>query len=178
MSQSLTIMPIGPFQATIRPPGSKSLTNRALLLAALANGESLLRGPLIADDTQQMFAALDTLGVHVEHINGDVRVTGHDGRLPNSSGNVTRLHLGNAGTAYRFLTAACCLSTTGPGETTNTYELDGIDRMRERPIGQLVDALTQLGGRIEYLGQHGYPPLRITGTGLAGGELEMPPHPV
>ena len=175
MSPSLTITPIGPFQATIRPPGSKSLTNRALLLAALANGESLLRGPLIADDTQQMFNALNTLGVHLEHVDGDVRVTGHAGRLPATGAEATRLHLGNAGTAYRFLTAACCLNTTSPDQTTHTYELDGIDRMRERPIRQLVDALTQLDGRIEYLGQPGYPPLRITGTGLRGGELEMPP---
>ena len=143
-------------------------------MAALADGESLLRGPLIADDTQQMFAALETLGVHVEHFEGDVRVTGHGGRLPDSRDGVTRLHLGNAGTAYRFLTAACCLNTPGSDPTPHIYELDGITRMRERPIGQLVDAITQLGGRIEYLSQHGYPPLRITGTGLRGGELEMP----
>jgi len=175
LSPSLTITPIGPFQATIRPPGSKSLTNRALLLAALADGESLLRGPLIADDTQQMLTALDALSVHVECVDDDVRVTGHSGRLPSGSNNATPLHLGNAGTAYRFLTAACCLNTAGPDETVNTYELDGIARMRQRPIGQLVDALTQLGGRIEYLGQPGYPPLRVTGTGLHGGELEMLP---
>lgn len=175
MNPTLTITPIGPFQATIRPPGSKSLTNRALLLAALADGRSLLRGPLIADDTRQMLTALHTLDVPLERDDGDVRVTGHAGRLPASRDDVTRLHLGNAGTAYRFLTAACCLGAAGTNPTVTTYELDGIARMRERPIGQLVDALTQLGGRIEYLGQPGYPPLRVTGTGLRGGGLEMPP---
>ncbi len=169
MNDSLAITPIRPFNATVRPPGSKSLTNRALLLAALAQGQSVIHNPLLADDTRQMLGALEALGLApvMEQDGERIRLTGQAGKLPNPSGN-TQLHLGNAGTAFRFLTAACCV---GEG----TYELDGIERMRERPIGQLVDALRGIGGRVEYLGQEGYPPLRVTGTRLRGGEIDMPP---
>lgn len=168
MPDSLAIQPIGAFRATVRPPGSKSLTNRALLLAALAEGPSVLRGVLLADDSRQMFAALQALGFAptLDEPSATVKITGHGGRLP-AAGEV-KLHLGNAGTAYRFLTAACCL---GLGR----YSLDGIERMRQRPIGQLVEALHELGGKIAYLQTPEFPPLLVHGTGLRGGVLHMPP---
>ena len=177
MSNTVTIQPMTFFRATVRPPGSKSLTNRALLLAALAEGESVLRQSLIADDTRQMLGALQALGFDV--VNDveaeEIRVVGCGGRVPTRVGDTVSLHLGNAGTAYRFLTAACCLpSATDDGEPTR-HVLDGIARMRERPIGQLVDALRRIGGQIDYVDKEGFPPIRVAGVGLRGGELEMPP---
>ena len=178
LTQTLTIQPIGGFDTKIRPPGSKSLTNRALLLAALAEGRSVLHRPLLADDTRQMLAALDVL--NFEAASGDsgdpagsIRVTGAGGSLPNTSDNVN-LHLGNAGTAYRFLTAACCLGICGPRQA-GVYHLDGVDRMRERPIGPLVDALRKIGAVIHYQDREGFPPIRVRGTGLRGGVLEITP---
>lgn len=170
----LTIAPLpGPFDATIRPPGSKSLTNRALLLAALAEGTSTLTGVLFSDDTRVMMRALQQLEftLDIDEANTTVTVEGHGGTIPAQS---AELHLGNAGTAMRFLAAACCLG--GPG-----FFLDGIERMRERPIGQLVDALRELGGRIEYCnargrGREGYPPLWIDNfPGLDGGSIRLLP---
>lgn len=160
-----------PIDARVRPPGSKSLTNRALLLAMLAQGQSLLRGPLWADDPKQMLGGITALGFEpsVEEGGNTIRLTGLGGRFPAASSTPIQLHLGNAGTAYRFLTAACCL---GAG----TYDLDGIARMRQRPIGQLVEPLRQLGALIDYLDQQGFPPLRVRGTGgLAGGSITMAP---
>jgi 3-phosphoshikimate 1-carboxyvinyltransferase len=168
MTEQIAIQPIGAFQATLRPPGSKSLTNRALVLAALAQGASTLHRPLLADDTRQMLGALEALGFapKLEDHDQAVRLTGRGGHVPATQ---AILDLGNAGTAYRFLTAACCLGT-------GAYTLDGIERMRQRPIAQLVDALRAIGARIDYLGQSGFPPLSIRGTGgLRGGELSMPP---
>lgn len=170
MPETRTITPLDkPFRASIRPPGSKSLTNRALLLAALADGESVLRRPLLADDSRQMLGALKALGFAVELSESAdlVRVTGLAGRFPMNH-DETKLHLGNAGTAYRFLTAACCLGS-------GSYILDGIPRMHERPIGQLVDALTKLGAKIDYQNKPGFPPLRVHGGSIRGGELVMPP---
>ena len=154
----------------IHVPGSKSLTNRALVLAALAAGTSTLDNVLFSDDTRCMIQALKALGFDVDDDETQRRVTiqGESGRIPGrSDGQPITLHLGNAGTAMRFLTAACCL---GEG----VYELDGIERMRQRPIGQLVEALRQLGARIEYLGEEGYPPLRVHGGGITGGEVTFP----
>lgn len=170
MSDTLAITPIGkPFRATVRPPGSKSLTNRALLLAALAEGRTTLRGVLDADDSRRMVKALTALGFATNA--GDepdsLYIDGLGGRIPKQS---ARLHLGNAGTAYRFLTAACCL-----GEAGNAYELDGIERMRQRPVRQLVEPLRYIGANIDYLGEEGYPPLTVRGGGLAGGTIEMAP---
>ncbi len=175
MPQTRAIKPIQAFKATVTPPGSKSLTNRALLLAALAQGQSVLHNPLIADDTQQMLQALEELGfdVALENDQSRVRITGRSGRIP-AKQNPTKLHLGNAGTAYRFLTAACCLKNLTENAQPVRYQLDGIERMRHRPIGQLVDPLRQLGAAIAYLDQDGFPPLEITGTGLPGGEIQMP----
>ncbi len=178
MSSPLTIQPLEhPFDITfpdlekgIPPiPGSKSLTNRALLLAALAEGMSTLTGVLFSDDTRVMMRALRDLGfvLDIDEPNTTVTVQGRAGTIPNQHAD---LHLGNAGTAMRFLTAACCLGAPG-----SVYTLDGIPRMRERPIGELVEPLRQLGAKIEYLGNEGYPPLRIHACGLAGDSLKMEP---
>ncbi|MEX1017341.1 MAG: 3-phosphoshikimate 1-carboxyvinyltransferase [Phycisphaeraceae bacterium] len=168
MPDPLAIEPIAPFNAALRLPGSKSLTNRALLLAALANGTSELTGVLFSDDTRRMLDALGRLGFTLDIDEAGKRVTVHGaaGRLPRDR---AELDLGNAGTAIRSLTAACCL---GPGP----YRLDGIARMRQRPIGELVDPLRQLGADVQYLGDDGYPPLQVGAPhGLPGGEVTMAP---
>ena len=139
---------------TVRLPGSKSISNRALLLAALADGETVLRGALEADDTRVLRAALAKLGVRiVERAPGELRVTGvgMGGMFP--IGNI-ELFLGNAGTAFRPLTAVLALSG-------REYRLSGSARMHERPIADLVNALRAIGARIEYAGAQGFPPLRI-----------------
>jgi 3-phosphoshikimate 1-carboxyvinyltransferase len=147
----LRIDPIGRAQGEVRLPGSKSISNRALLLAALAQGSTRLTGLLEADDTSVMIGALRELGVCVEPDGDAVRIEGCAGRFPARHAD---LHLGNAGTAMRPLAAA--LAFAG-----GTYRLDGVARMRERPIGDLVDALRSLGASVHYLGNPGYPPLRI-----------------
>ncbi|MCX8005024.1 MAG: 3-phosphoshikimate 1-carboxyvinyltransferase [Burkholderiaceae bacterium] len=147
----LTVAPIARAAGVVRLPGSKSISNRALLLAALADGETTLSGLLDAEDTRVMIEALRSLGVRV-HADGDaVRVTGCGGDFPQRR---AELFLGNAGTAMRSLAAA--LAFAG-----GTYRLDGVARMRERPIGDLVEALTRVGARIRYEGRTGYPPLAI-----------------
>lgn len=161
----------GPFDTTIRPPGSKSLTNRALLLAALAEGTSRLTGVLFSDDTRVMMRALQELGfkLDIDEANTTVTIEGRGGMIPAKR---AELHLGNAGTAMRFLTAACCL-----GEPGSEYTLDGIPRMRERPIGELVDLLRsiQSTGTIEYMGNAGYPPLLIKSFSIEGGGTLIKP---
>lgn len=161
------IQPIGRFDVRLRPPGSKSLTNRALLLAALAQGTSELSHVLFAGDTQRMIEALLGLGftLHVDQKRARVTVEGRGGEIPSTS---AELFLGNAGTAMRFLAAACCL---GKGK----YKLDGVPRMRQRPIGQLVAPLRKIGAEIQYIAQEGFPPLWITGGTLEGGSIKMPP---
>lgn len=139
----------------VRPPGSKSLTNRALVLAGLANGSSRLRGALLdADDALRLMAALEKLGARVHQEAGGVRVAGVNGRWRPAS-DETALNLGNAGTATRFLTASAVLSH-------RPVVIDGNSRMRERPIGDLAAAVRELGARVEFLDVPGYPPLRIT----------------
>ena len=147
------IAPIGGASGTVRLPGSKSLSNRALLLAALAHGSSRLRNVLDAEDTRVMIGALRTLGVAVNEPDGQhtIVVHGCGGRFPVRE---AELFLGNAGTAMRPLTAALAFAA-------GRYRLDGVARMRERPIGDLVDALNAAGARITYLGTTGYPPLQI-----------------
>ena len=149
-------------------PGSKSLSNRALLLAALADGTTHLRNVLVSDDIDHMRSALTALGVELDVSDDgtEVSVTGHAGPI-RTDGGERRLFLGNAGTAFRPLTAALCLSR-------GTFDLSGEPRMHERPIEHLVDALRGLGARIEYLGHEGYPPLRIEGGELTGGEVSIP----
>ncbi len=136
----------------IKLPGSKSISNRTLLLAALSKGTTLIRDLLISDDTSRMLEALQTLGVTLKKCGDcDWEVTGCAGNFPNKQAD---LFLGNAGTAFRPLTAALALSH---GE----YHLHGVPRMHERPIGDLVDALRQAGANIAYEANSGFPPLNI-----------------
>lgn len=235
----LRIEPVSPFSVSLLLPGSKSLTNRAMLLAALAEGESVLEHVLVADDAVYMRRALEQLGVSVRDVPGGVRVVGRASAGANSpqagagsassatvagvgpeaqdrtgaatpDGSAIKLFLGNAGTAYRFLTAALAgglgcfpavgqghwpevaggsggvtgqsteqlpgtLPGVGAGTGAAAVELDGVERMRERPIGELVAGLRALGGEIAYLGREGYPPLRVTCRRLKGGTLQLPP---
>jgi 3-phosphoshikimate 1-carboxyvinyltransferase len=141
---------------TVRLPGSKSISNRVLLLAALSVGHTDIADLLDSDDTQVMLAALTQLGCRLEpQPDGALRVHGIGGALPVKQ---ARLFLGNAGTAMRPLTAALALLASEHG---GAFELSGIPRMHERPIGDLVDALRQLGCPVDCLGQEGYPPLRL-----------------
>jgi 3-phosphoshikimate 1-carboxyvinyltransferase len=149
----LDLPPLSGAAGTVRLPGSKSISNRVLLLAALASGTTTVHDLLDSDDTRVMLDALRALGCDIAPNAGTLRITGLGGKLKPGE-NMLPLFLGNAGTAMRPLTAA--LSLLG-GE----FELSGVPRMHERPIGDLVDALTQLGCRIDYLGNPGYPPLRI-----------------
>jgi 3-phosphoshikimate 1-carboxyvinyltransferase len=155
------IEPIRAARGTVSLPGSKSISNRALLLAATSRGSTTLRGLLDADDTRMMLGALRALGVEVETDGGDTVVHGCGGKFPNAS---AKLFLGNAGTAMRPLAAA--LAFAG-----GHYELDGVARMRERPIGDLVDALNALGASIRYLGNAGYPPLAIEPAAPMGSDV-------
>ncbi|TVQ78743.1 MAG: 3-phosphoshikimate 1-carboxyvinyltransferase [Phycisphaeraceae bacterium] len=150
----------------VRPPGSKSLTNRALLLAALAEGESVLGHALTdADDARRMIEALSALGVSVEEPSpGRLLVLGVGGRFPRGG----KLFLNNAGTATRFLTAAACLCA-------EPVVIDGNDRMRERPIGELLDLLRRLDIVIDELGEPGRVPVRVHPRRPAGGVLEVGP---
>ena len=139
-------------QGTITLPGSKSISNRTLLLAALANGVTEIRDLLASDDTSRMLEALQTLGVKLENFAENAwRVTGCGGNFPNKKAEI---FLGNAGTAFRPLTAALALAG-------GDYTLSGVARMHERPIGDLVDALKQAGADIQYLANSGFPPLKI-----------------
>ncbi|MFH0981148.1 MAG: 3-phosphoshikimate 1-carboxyvinyltransferase [Planctomycetota bacterium] len=167
---ALTLRPAsGPLDAVVRVPGSKSITNRALMIAALAHGKSRLTDALLADDTQRMLDALRRLGLQVatDPDAGTIDIVGYAGHLPASE---AELDCGNSGTTMRFCTALCAL---GFGE----YVLDGTARMRERPIGGLVEALRTLGTPVSYLGEEGYPPLRLCARGLKGGEVyfDSPP---
>lgn len=165
MQDSLTLQPIARVDGTVNLPGSKSVSNRALLLAALANGTTRLTNLLDSDDVRHMLNALEALGVHYT-LSADrtvCEVTGMAGPL--QSGQPLELFLGNAGTAMRPLAAALCL-----GE--QSVVLTGEPRMKERPIGHLVDALRQGGARIDYLEQTDYPPLRLHG-GFTGGDVSV-----
>jgi 3-phosphoshikimate 1-carboxyvinyltransferase len=160
----LSLAPIARAQGRVRLPGSKSISNRVLLLAALAQGETTLKGLLEADDTSIMIGALRRLGVEMVVEGERARITGCGGRLPVREAD---LFLGNAGTAFRPLTAA--LAFAG-----GRYRLDGVARMRERPIGDLVDALNALGARIVHEGAAGFPPLRIEpANALASDEVAI-----
>ena len=151
-TEFLDLPPVSTARGTLRLPGSKSISNRALLLAALAEGDTLLHDLLSSEDVDRMLDALRTLSVDWQHAGGDdYRVRGTGGRFPVRKAD---LFLGNAGTAFRPLTAVLALMG---GE----YRLHGVPRMHERPIGDLVDALRQVGARIDYEGNEGYPPLRI-----------------
>jgi len=144
---SIELKPLGRASGSVRLPGSKSISNRVLLLAALAQGKTEIGGLLDADDTRVMQEALAKLGVQCK---GN-RIVGVGGPFPVKK---AELFLGNAGTAFRPLTAALALSN-------GDYRLSGVPRMHERPIADLVDALHGIGARIEYLGNDGFPPLHI-----------------
>lgn len=151
--QHLDLQPTMRVEGCVRLPGSKSISNRILLLAALAQGTTRIHDLLASDDTHVMLMALQKLGVKWEQIgeSQSYLVEGVDGVLPVHHAD---LFLGNAGTAIRPLTAS--LAVIG-----GDYTLHGVSRMHERPIGDLVDALNAVGAQIEYTGQHGYPPLHI-----------------
>ena len=155
MSAYPAFLDLGPFAraaGSVRLPGSKSISNRTLLLAALAEGVTELNDLLASDDVERMLDALRLLGVSLRSLGPErVRVEGCAGRFPVSSAD---LFLGNAGTAFRPLTAVLALNG-------GHYRLSGVPRMHERPIGDLVDALRSLGAEIRYLGKEGYPPLEI-----------------
>lgn len=151
---------------TVQLPGSKSISNRVLLLAALAQGTTEVHDLLDSDDTRVMLAALAQLGCGVEQRSGITRITGLGGQLKEGA-RQAELFLGNAGTAMRPLTAALALLG---GE----FKLSGVPRMHERPIGDLVDALIGLGCRIDYLGNPGFPPLQIHPVPLDELNLSQP----
>ena len=156
----------GPINASVRLPGSKSITNRALLLAALADGDSRLIAPLHSDDTFYMTNALRELGVSIEETSeGDFLVRGTSGKFcaPDKA-----LFIGNSGTTVRFLTAAACLAPAAADVV-----LDGVARMRERPIRDLLGALLTLGVVAESVNGHGCPPVRVRGGGLPGGDCRL-----
>lgn len=162
----LDLPPLVGAAGTVRLPGSKSISNRVLLLAALASGTTTIHDLLDSDDTRVMLDALRALGCGIDPAGSTLRITGLGGQLkPNET--LLPLFLGNAGTAMRPLTAALALLG---GE----FELSGVPRMHERPIGDLVDALTQLGCHIDYLGNPGYPPLRIHPVAHADLALDAP----
>ncbi|MFM8427684.1 MAG: 3-phosphoshikimate 1-carboxyvinyltransferase [Chloroflexota bacterium] len=164
MNPLLKINPIPhPLSATVRVPGSKSLTNRALLIASLANGTTHLTNTLFSDDSHYFAKALQTLGfdVQLDEVKHAMTVKGLGGKIPAKN---AELFIGNAGTAARFLSA---FLTLGNGE----YILDGEPRMRERPIRDLVDSLTQLGAKLEPT--NNCPPVKITANGLPGGKTTI-----
>jgi 3-phosphoshikimate 1-carboxyvinyltransferase len=156
----LDLPPAARAAGTVALPGSKSISNRTLLLAALSAGDTRVRGLLDADDVDRMKDALRALGVRVDGPDaaGEVIVRGTGGTIPSDRAS---LNLGNAGTAFRPLTAVLALAN-------GRYELAGAPRMHERPIGDLVDALRALGADVRYLEAEGFPPLAI-GPGPAAG---------
>ncbi len=161
---TLEIAPIASTEGEVALPGSKSISNRTLLLSALARGTTVLEGLLDADDTAHMLEALRTLGVAIDRNGATCVVHGAGGRFPNGS---ARLYLGNAGTAVRPLTAALAMQG-------GDYAIAGVPRMHDRPIGDLVDALRHQGCEIRYTGKDGYPPLAIGAAGgHAGGRLPI-----
>lgn len=163
---SIAIQPVThPIDATIELPGSKSYSNRALLIAALAEGPSVISQALFSDDTRYMHGALSALGIQVESDEASERYTvlGDGGRIPATEAN---LFVGDAGTAARFLTAAV---TLGHG----SYVIDGNERMRKRPIEPLLDGLRQLGVDARAELDNGCPPVRIRADGLTGGRTRV-----
>jgi len=160
----LDLPPLRSAHGTVHLPGSKSISNRVLLLAGLSEGTTVVHDLLESDDTRVMLAALRALGCRIEQHDGRCHVTGLGGRLQTRQ---AKLFLGNAGTAMRPLTAALALLAATQG---GDFELSGVPRMHERPIGDLILALRQLGCAVECLGQQGYPPLRL---GTAGAPLKL-----
>ena len=142
-------------------PGSKSYTQRALIIASLAEGRSFLRNSLISEDTKYLMGALRSLGADIRVAHKYIIVTGTDGNIKNPG---KKLYLGNNGTALRFLTTVVSLGT-------GKFTLDGSDRLRERPIQPLLDALNILGVDCQGMDKSGYPPVMVQGTGITGGKV-------
>ena len=162
----LDIQALEHIQGEIRLPGSKSITNRAYVLAALAKGETKLHNILWSDDTLRMAESLEKLGVKGIQVSDDfteVTIPGQNGKFPAKKADI---FVGNSGTTIRFLTAAMAL---GNGE----YTLTGIERMKERPIRDLVDALVQVGAKIDYAEKEGFPPIVLHANGLQGDVLHI-----
>lgn len=147
--------------ATVSIPGSKSYTQRALIIASLAEGRSFLRNSLISEDTKYLMGALRSLGADIRVAHKYIIVTGTDGNIKNPG---KKLYLGNNGTALRFLTTVVSLGT-------GKFTLDGSDRLRERPIKPLLDALNILGVDCQGMDKSGYPPVMVQGTGITGGKV-------
>jgi 3-phosphoshikimate 1-carboxyvinyltransferase len=163
---AITITPAtAPIRGRIRPPGSKSITNRALVCAALAEGASALTGALDSEDTRMMIESLGRLGIRVESRDEGrtLVVHGCGGKIPSGQAD---LFVGNSGTTIRFLAALCAV---GQG----TYRLDGIERMRDRPIGDLLEALNQIGARCRGELRDGFPPVVVQASGLRGGKVSI-----
>ena len=165
MDDSIEILPSGPVEAEIRPPGSKSITNRALICAALADGRSILDGALDCQDTRVLIDALGTLGIEVHHdrANCSIRVDGRGGQIPASGAD---LYVANSGTSVRFLTS---MITLGRG----AFRLAGTPRMHQRPIQDLLDALEQLGADATSETGSGCPPVVVRADGLKGGSASV-----
>lgn len=166
MASTATFQPVsGPLSVTVRPPGSKSLTNRALVCAALSDGTSVLSGALDSDDTRVMIDGLNQLGIPVSASDDrkTLTVEGAGGTIPALEAD---LHIGNSGTTVRFLTA---MTTLGRG----AFRLDGVSRMRERPLGDLADALNALGAQVTCESPGRCPPVMIHANGLKGGSASV-----
>ncbi|MFD2166523.1 3-phosphoshikimate 1-carboxyvinyltransferase [Thalassotalea euphylliae] len=164
--EQLTLQPINRINGEVFLPGSKSLSNRALLIAALANGTTKITNLLVSDDIKHMLNALTSLGIQYQlsDCGTECVVTGNNGFFTTTE--PLELYLGNAGTAMRPLCAALAASE---GE----FVLTGEPRMKERPIGHLVDALNQLNANIEYLENTDYPPVKIIGSPLSGDKVSI-----
>jgi 3-phosphoshikimate 1-carboxyvinyltransferase len=164
------LLPIQPFTrpacGDVVLPGSKSLTNRALLLAALCAKPVTLEGALFSEDTEIMAEALRQLGFAVEESGAErtIRVSGRGGMIPAQSAS---LHVGLAGTAARFLSALCASAKTG------VFKIDGVPQMRKRPMKGLFDALERLGAKVVYCGEAGHFPVEIHAQGLRGGDVAI-----
>jgi 3-phosphoshikimate 1-carboxyvinyltransferase len=161
----IEIKSVDKVDATVSVPGSKSYTNRALIAASLATGESAIKNALLSDDTRIMISCLGEIGIDVKSVPEEnvVIVKGCEGTIPVQR---VKLFAGNAGTVIRFMTAAL---TLGKGQ----YRADGIERMRERPIQQLIDALNRLGADVVSIDGTGCPPVLINAHGLEGGSVEI-----
>ena len=167
MSAQISIPPFTrPLQGSVRIPGSKSITNRALLLAALNTQKVLLEKALFSEDTEVMVDCLSKLGfnVHKDPSAGSIYIEGKGGTIPNKEAS---LYFANAGTAARFVTALCALNPEG------TYRLDGSEAMRKRPMRGLLDALISQGAGVTFLDKEGFFPLTLKTKGLSGGALTL-----
>ena len=164
--EELEVLPLDrPPDATVHVPGSKSVTNRALLISALAEGSSTIKNPLFSDDSYWLMHALVRLGfhLHVDARAAEIRITGHRGIIPRHD---VEVFVGNAGTVGRFLPPALALGE-GP------YVVDGTARMRERPVEDLVDAMRLLGAAVGYTEEEGRFPLVVEGGGIGGGKARV-----